>query len=148
MKFRDLELSYANAILKIDGVEYNVKAKSYGDSIAFTELEGASQMSVGRTAGQYTTDESTLEMYISDFAELVDKFGEEFYTKTFTVTNTYEKIGDTKATIDTLVACRFTKRTANDSSGGDALTRSVTVKPVAILWNGKNPIKNMPTGLK
>lgn len=147
-KFREDNVTFAQAILKIDGLELNIKMKSYGDTMDIGDVEGASQMTTGRTAGQYKTDDCEVEMYAEDFAELVEKFGEEMYNKTFTVTNTYEKLGDSKLTQDELIKCRFNKRAANDQTGPDATTRTVGFKPVFIRWNGKNPLKTMPKGLQ
>lgn len=151
MKFREEMASYANTVLKVDGLEVNCRAKSYGDNLEIGEVEGASQMATGRTAGQYKTDDSEIELYADDFADLQEQLGEEFYTKVFEVTNAYEKISDqndTKLTIDTLVKCRFFKRSADDEAGPDALTRTVGIKPLYIKWNGKNPLKKMPKGLQ
>lgn len=147
-QFRDEQISFAQATLKIDGQEYNCKAKSYGDSLEIGEVEGASQMATGRTPGQYKTDDSEIELYADDFAALVEALGGDFYKKTFEITNAYEKLGDSKLTSDTLVRCRFTKRSASDQAGGDATTRTVGVKPLYIKWNGKDPLNPMPKGLQ
>lgn len=148
MKYRAEEAAFAQTILKIDGVEYNCRAKGYGDNMEFSDVEGASQMPTGRTRGMYRTDETEIELHASDFAELQDKFGADFYSKEFTITNTYEKLGDSKLTQDELMKVRFRSRAAADESGPDALTRTVGIKPLFIRWNGKDPLNPMPKGLK
>lgn len=150
MKFRDVMTSYAQSILKIDGVEYSIKTKSYGDNVEFTDVDGSSAVSVGRTQGMYKTDEASIEMHADDYADLIEKFGEQFFLKAFTVTNTYLVTGtDSKLSQDELVRCRFTKRAASDSSGAEALTRTLSIKPLIIRWNGKNPLpaEMMPKGI-
>lgn len=149
MKFRDTMTSFAQSILKIDGVEYSIKSKSYGDNVEFMDVDGSSAVSVGRTQGMYKTDEVSVEMHADDYADLIEKFGEQFFMKTFTVTNTYVVEGDSKLKQDELVRCRFTKRAASDSSGADALTRTLSLKPLIVRWNGKNPLPDalMPKGI-
>lgn len=146
--FREENVTHAQTTLKVDGKEYNCKARNYGDSLEIGEVEGASQMATGRTPGLYKTDDSEVELYAEDFAELMEAFGPDFYKKTFEITNAYTKLGDSKLTVDTLVKCRFTKRSAGDQAGGDALTRTVGIKPLYIKWNGKNPLNPMPKGLQ
>ncbi|MDV6376369.1 hypothetical protein [Deinococcus arenicola] len=149
MQYREEATSYAQAIMKLDGQEYAIKTKSYGDSVESTDIEGSSMMSIGRTQGAYKTDETSIEMYADDFAELIERFGEQFFLKTFTVTNTYMPASGSKLKQDELVRCRFTKRAASDSAGSDATTRTLSIKPVLIRWNGKNPLPAalMPKGI-
>lgn len=140
------KIAFAQTTLKADGLELSCKQVSYGDSIEYADIEANSQMSLGTTAGVYRTDEGTLEIYADDFAELMEKYGPEFYSKRFEITNAYQKLGDSKLNIDTLVAVRFVKRSANDQTGPDGLSRTVAIKPFYIKWNGKDPLPNMPTG--
>ncbi len=139
-------ISFAQTTFKIDGVEYTIKTISYGDSLERGDVEGNSQMVLRQTKGMYKTDDSAVDMFADDFAALIKKLGAKFYSTSFPVTNAYQKIGDSELTIDTLVGCRFTKRSASDSSGADALMRNVGIKPRYIKWNGVNPLENMPTG--
>lgn len=149
MKFNEKMASYAQSTMHMDGQEYNIKAKSYSDSLETALVSGASQMAIGRTAGQYQAGEAEIEAYADDFAELMERLGDEFYEKDFEITNAYEKVGETKLTVDTLMMCRFIKREASDESGSaDALTRTLGVQPLYIKWNGKNPLKKMPKGLR
>lgn len=142
------KIAFMQTTLKAAGMELSCKQVSYGDSMEFAEIEANSQMSLGTTSGIYRTDESTLEIYADDFADLMDKHGEKFYSTRFEITNTYEKLGDSKLSIDTLVAVRFVKRSVNDQTGPDGLTRTVAIKPAYIRWNGKDPLPNMPAGAK
>lgn len=142
-------VSYANCTLTIRGKEYAAKAVSYGDSINRSDVEGASRMSLGQTQGSYTTDEATFELYASEHDRLLADVGEGFYdVEPFEITNAYEKVGTTQMQTDTLVKCRPVKRTGSDSAGSDAMTRTLTVKPLYIKFAGKNPLKPMPKGLQ
>jgi hypothetical protein len=143
----DPRITYSRVTVKIKGKEYLAKSIAYEDSMAFGEIEGNSQMSLGTSDGMYSTSEQQIDFYADEFAEIMDDFGDGFYDERFEVTCAYEKSGDSKLTIDTLVACRWTKRMATNT-GSDALTRSLSYKPHYIKWNGKNPLKRMPTGAK
>jgi len=140
--------SFVHTTLKIGNVEYTVKTYSYGDSIERGDVDGNSRIVLAQTAGIYKTDDSSLDMFADDFALLMDTVKATFYEASFTITNAYQKHGDSKLTIDTLLGCRFTKRGASDSSGSDPLMRNIGFKPRVIQWNGHNPFSQMPTGLK
>lgn len=150
MKFSidDDAIAFAQSTLKVDGKEYSIKTSSYGDSVERADVESNSQIAIAQTAGMYKTDDSALDMFADDFGQLMEDFGDKFYTKSFEVTNAYQKRGSSKLTIDTLVGCRFTKRSASDSSGADPMMRNIGFKPRYIKWNGKNPFPNMPAGAK
>lgn len=140
-------ITFARVTINIgDTKEVLCKSISYGDSIESSDIEGNARMSLGRTDGQYKTDEGSVELYADEFAVLVEALGDKFYEQTFEISVAYEKLGESKLTADTLVSCRFTKRSSNDQSGSDGLTRSLSFKPMYIKWNGKNPLSKMPTG--
>jgi len=139
-------ISFSQTTMKIDGIEYTVKTVGYGDSVERSDVEGNSQIVLRTTRGMYKVDDGSLDMYADDFADLMEKLKATFYEVSFTLTNAYQVVGDSKLTIDTLVGCRFTKRSASDSAGADALTRNLGFKPRYIKWNGYNPFSNMPAG--
>jgi hypothetical protein len=121
-----------------------VKAVDYSDSIEYSEIEGNARMSLGTSEGMYRTDEASMELYLAEFDEVQDTFAEKMYSKRFTVTAAYTIGGKTRT--DTLVGCRWVKRTASNQTGADALTRTLPFKPAYIKWNGKNPLEKMPAG--
>ncbi|WP_027480527.1 hypothetical protein [Deinococcus pimensis] len=150
-------IAYAQTTLRIQTTEkgsaagsddaagtYTCRSVSYGDSVEFSEVEGASQIALGTTRGQYRTDEGTLVMYADDLAELMEMLGSAFYETTFQIVNIYEKLGSSKLTKDELIGCRFTKRSVSDEAGPDALTRDISFKPSYIRWNEKDPLSKMP----
>lgn len=144
----DPRISFARVTITINGKEYLAKSISYSDGIQFSGVEGNAQMSLGTTDGMYSADEGTIELYADDFAALMTDMGAEFYSKSFDVSCAFEKSGSSQLTKDEIIGCRWTKRSANDQSGGDGLTRSLSYKPAYIKWNGVAPLKNMPTGAK
>ena len=144
----DARLTFARVTITIDGSEYFAKSISYSDGMQFSEVEGNAQMSLGTTDGMYAADEGTIELYADEFAAIIDKHGDKFYEKSFDVSCAFEKKGQSKLTKDEIIGCRWTKRSANDTSGGDGLTRSLSYKPRYIKWNGKNPLSKMPQGAR
>lgn len=149
MKYLGDVHSYANCTLMIGGEEYAAKAVSYGDNVERGEVEGASRMTMGQTQGAYKTDEATFELFGPEFDRLMGKHGDGFYDiEPFTVTNAYEKVGESTMQTDTLVKCRPLKRTASDQAGVDPLARTLIVKPLYIKFAGKNPLNPMPKGLQ
>lgn len=149
-------MGFARIKIEVDGKEILCKSVSYGDSMERGNVEGNARMSLGVTDGMYKADECELELYMAEYAELIDAFGEKFYTKNFDVSIAFEKSGDGgsgnanegKLTKDELVGCRFTKRAAQDQSGTDGLTRRLTCQPTYVKFNGKNPLPTMPQGAK
>lgn len=149
----DPALSYAQVRLSVDSIrEIFAKSVSYGDGMEFADIEGNQQMAAGTTAGMYKADEGTLELYLDDYAELLELFGDEFYRKTFTVSVAYDYAAagrsDGKLQADELIGCRFTKRGSNYQSGSDGLTKSLGFKPMYVKEGGHNPLPSaaMPTG--
>lgn len=150
---KDPALTFAQVRLTIDdNREIFAKSVSYGDGMEFADVEGNQQMAAGTTAGMYKTDEGTLELYLDDYADLLDAFGDEFYRQTFTVSVAYEyaNVGrnEGKLKADILYGCRFTKRGSNYQSGSDGLTKSLSFKPLYVAEGGHNPLPSaaMPTG--
>ncbi|THF70503.1 hypothetical protein E7T06_07300 [Deinococcus sp. Arct2-2] len=135
---------FASLVLNVDGKEFLVKSVSYSDGIDRGQIEGNARMSLGVSEGMYKAEESTLELYLAEYDEVMDAFADEFFNKAFTVTAAFESAGKTRT--DTLVGCRWTKRSSDNQSGPDALTRSLSFLPQYIKVNGKNPLKKMPTG--
>lgn len=144
----DPKITFARVTITTDGKETFAKSISYSDGTQFSQIEGNASMSLGTTDGLYAADEGTLSLYADDAADLIEAFGDKFYEKTFTISVAYEKSGSSKLTKDELIGVRWTKRSANDQSGGDGLTRDFSFKPAYIKWNGKNPRSKMPTGAK
>lgn len=135
---------FPSLTLTVDSKEFLVKSVSYADGIDRGQIEGNARMSLGVSEGMYKADESSLELYMGEYDEVIDAFGDDFFNKAFTVTAAYESGGKTRT--DTLVGCRWTKRGHDNQSGPDALTRSLSFLPQYIKVNGKNPLKKMPTG--
>ncbi|MFC6592413.1 hypothetical protein ACFP81_10680 [Deinococcus lacus] len=149
---KDPRLTFAQIKITVDTTEIFAKSISYGDSMDFADVEGNQQMSAGTTAGVYKADEASIELYLEEYAALLDAFKDNFYRTTFKVTVAYEYqlagITGGKMKADELVACRWTKRAANDQSGADGLTRSLSFKPLYIKAGGHNPLPGaaMPQG--
>lgn len=141
-------ITFARVVIKVDGSEILAKSIQYGDSVEFAQVEGNSRMSLGTTDGQYKADEASMELYADDAAELIERLGDKFYDKVFTVSVAFEKSGSSKLTQDELIGCRMTKRAVNDQSGSDALMRTFSFMPSYLKMNGKNPLSKMPTGAK
>lgn len=144
----DPRITFARVTITVDGSEILVKSISYGDGIQFGDVTGNAAMSLGTTDGAYAADEGSLDVYADEFAEILEKFGTKFYSKTFDISVAYEKKGSSKLTKDELIGCRWTKRGGNDQAGGDGLSRTLGFKPAYVKFNGKNPLDKMPTGAK
>ncbi|GGL15893.1 hypothetical protein [Deinococcus radiotolerans] len=142
----DPRITFARVTINVDGEEIFAKSISYSDGTQFSQVEGNAGMSLGTTDGLYAADEGTISLYADEAAQVVEKFGDKFYEKTFTVSVAYEKSGSSQLTKDELIGVRWTKRSVNDQSGGDGLTRDFSYKPAYIKWNGKNPRSKMPAG--
>lgn len=149
----DPALTYAQVRLTLGSVrDVFAKSVSYGDSMEFADVEGNQQMAAGTTAGMYKTEESSIELYLDDYAQLLEEYGENFYRQTFEVTVAYEYaaagIGAGKMQADVLVGCRWTKRSSSYQTGSDGLTKSLSFKPLYVKEGGKNPLPSaaMPTG--
>lgn len=124
--------------------EYDARTISYGDSVSRSLTRGAHQVARGMTSGDYDTDETNLELYLSDFHRLQKALGNKFYETRFKITVAYAREGS-QAVQDELVGCAFTKRPVNHSQGSDGLTVTVGVKPAYIKFNGQDPFSTMPT---
>lgn len=144
----DPRITFARVVITVDGSEILVKSISYGDGIQFSDVTGNAPMSLGTTDGAYAADEGTLDVYADEYAQILEKFGTEFYRKSFDISVAYEKDGSSKLTKDELIGCRWTKRGVNDQAGGDGLSRTLGFKPAYVKFQGQAPLKNMPTGAK
>lgn len=138
---------FASIKITVGTTEVLVKSISYGDSMDRGDIEGNAQMALGVSEGMYKADEATMDLYMDDFDHLVDNMPNGWYETEFEVIIVIGE-GASKTRTDTLKGCRMTKRAASDQSGPDALTRSVSFKPIYISVNGKYPLKNMPQGAK
>lgn len=140
---------YASIVLTVDGKEVNVsKSIGYGDGITRGKIDGNARMSLGYSDGSYMADDGTMELYLAEYDEMVDAFGGQIYTKSFTVSVAYVVGGKTRT--DTLIGCRFKKREGSNAAGSDALTRTLTFDVLYVKVNGKNPLPDaqMPKGAK
>ncbi|GGR00301.1 hypothetical protein [Deinococcus ruber] len=138
---------FASIKITIGTTEVIVKSISYGDGMDRGDIEGNARMSLGVSEGMYKADEATADLYMDDFDALMDAMKDGYYEDSFEVVVVIGE-GAGKTRTDTLKGCRMTKRAASDQSGPDALTRSVSFKPLYITVNGIAPLKNMPTGTK
>ncbi|MCD0156012.1 hypothetical protein [Deinococcus sp. 6GRE01] len=141
-------LGFAQIRVEVDGKEILLKSVSYGDAMERSQIEGNAQMSLGMSAGMYKADDGEIEVYADEFAELVEAFGEKFYTKPFDISVTFEPEGTTKLTKDEIIGCRWNKRGVSDQTGSDALTRTLGYTAAYVKFGGKNPLPNMPDGAK
>ncbi|MFC5846737.1 hypothetical protein [Deinococcus petrolearius] len=141
-------ITFARLTVTVGSTEILLRSISYSDSMERGDIEGNARMSLGVTDGMYRTDEGEIEVYADEFAVLMDAFGDGFYEKSFDVSVAYEKIGSSTLTKDEVIGCRWTKRSSSNETGPDALTRSLSYKPLYIRWNGKNPLSKMPDGAK
>lgn len=143
-------LTFAQVRVEVKGLEILVKSVSYSDSMERSQIEGNAQMSLGVSAGMYKAEDGEIEVYADEFAELVEAFGDKFYTQSFDISVAFanENQGAGKLTNDKIIGCRWTKRGASDQAGSDALTRTLGYTPSYIQWNGKNPLPTMPNGAK
>lgn len=147
-------LTFAQIRLTVDTVkEILAKAIDYADGVEFADVEGNAAMAVARTAGIYRADECTLEVFLDEYKQILDAFGDEFFTKPFEVNVAYDYSGlnsEYKISNDVLMGCRFTKRASSNQAGPDALTRTLSFKPMWIKSDGHLPLPAamMPTGAK
>jgi hypothetical protein len=136
------KFSYMNIVQKLDGEEYNPASVKYNDALERSMVEGNHPVPFGYTDGTYKA-EGSLELFMEDFNALQDKYGEEFYKKSFDVVVQYAIDGGSTIT-DTLVGCKFKKRERDHSRGSEALKVTLELDVLYIKWNGKNPFKKMP----
>lgn len=116
-------------------------AIDYDDTIEESLMYGTDAAPVGRTRGQYNPGEATATVSKQTEAVLVDQLGDGFMEAEFEITIKYADNG-LPLLVDTLERCRIVGLAQSHSSGTDALTTQIKLKPLTILRNGKTPLVN------
>lgn len=130
---------FASLEANLDGVNYALKELKYE-----SEMDGAgivygnSRRPVGRTLGRVKATASMV-MYMAQANNFIAALGPGFMTRIFAVVAKFSVPGS-DIVIDTVLGCRVTKVGGGGSEGGDALTREFTLQPMAVLYNGYDPL--------
>ena len=133
--------SFASVELNFDGsIIRGVKDINYTMGMERGEQRGTDSRKQARTRGD-ASPSGDVTMFRKDFDEVIDKFGEGYLHRVFTVTVTYAEDGSPTRT-DTLEGCMFEEIGHSNSQGTDPTEVALTLNIMNIKINGKDPLGN------
>lgn len=136
-EFASLDITIAGALRAL-----GFQSISYSDTLTPTKVRGTSAQPIGRTRGEYDA-EGSLTLLKKDADELRAVLGQGFMEKVFQITVAYAENAGDGVVVDRLIDCRIRGNSNDHSQGTDALTETLELDVMRIMWNGKNPLLNM-----
>lgn len=130
--------SFSSVELRVAGRIYTgVTEISYSVSQEPGIVRGTGARPIGRTRGEYTA-EGSLTMLKSDYYDLIQALSlraEGYLEASFDVVVTFSELFEPPI-CDVLRGCRITREEDSHSTGGEALTVSLTLSVMEIIRNG------------
>lgn len=135
---------YENIKITVAGVELDgCTAVSYEDGVEREYAYGAAREPYDQTDGVYTPEDCEVTVKHHTYLNLLEKLGPGYYRKSkkFTVSVVYAHAGETPQT-DELVDCTLMHIADDHSQGPDPLEHVLTIKPLKIKRNGREPMND------
>lgn len=127
-----IQLPTGTAVTVVGAKSINYKFEKKG-----THVYGTGPKPIGITRGVFTPD-GDVEIYLDEYASLVDQLGPGFADQPLTIKVSYSE--QERTYLDTLIGVRIAGVEASQSQGADPLTRKLPLTMLDILYNGKSAV--------